>query len=177
MKLIFKNGNALEPEETGNLLLIHCCNNVPCMGSGIAGAIAKKWPKVRDLYMKWGEGLPAAYETHRQLRLGEIQIVKVEGDFVKENGYAVVNLIGQQGVGPGIYGMPPIRYEAIKEGFYKVKELIVRKQNKYPINIVMPRIGCSLAMGSWAKIEEIINEVFGDIDISITIYTFGAFNP
>lgn len=178
MKLIFKDGNVLEPEETGNLLLVHCCNNIGAFGSGIAGAIAKKWPHVRKSYIAWcNDDQTNSYETHRQARLGEIQVVKISGDYKQEDGLAVVNLIGQQDVGPGIYGMEPIRYEAIKEGLYKIKELITTKLKKWPTNIVMPRMGCSLAMGKWSNIEKIIYEVFEDIDVNITVYTFGPFNP
>ena len=177
MKLLFKEGDVTNPEESGNLLLIHCANDVPCMGSGVAAAICKKWPAVRREYMKWGKNESETFITHKQLRLGEIQVVKVEGDFKQGNGRAVVNLIGQRDV-TEFHGVPPVRYEAVLEGLYKVSDLLDEIPNSVPkINIAMPRICCSLAGGSWAKVEDLIKKVFSSRDINITVYDYGPFNP
>lgn len=177
MKLVFKNGNVTEPEETGNLLIIHCCNDIPALGAGVALALSKKWPAVRREYMKWGKDESDTYITHKQLRLGEIQVVKVEGDFKQGNGRAVVNLIGQRDI-TEFHGVPPVRYEAVLEGLYKVSDLLNEIPKSTPkVNIIMPRICCSLAGGSWAKVETLINQVFWDRHIDITVYDYGHFNP
>lgn len=179
MQIQFKDGNALEPAETGNLLLVHVCNDIPgCLGAGIAGAIAKKWPIVKKENKAWGNGDSiTSYISHQQQRLGEIQVVKVKGDFKNNDGLAVVNLIGQRDV-TYFHGEPPVRYQSILEGLWKVRDLIESLPTKVkPVNIVMPRIASALSGGSWSLVEPLINKVFADTDIGVTVYTFGPFNP
>lgn len=176
MKLTFIDANVTEPLDPGNVLIIHCCNDIPAMGAGVAAALTKKWPAVRKEYMKWGRNESDTYITHKQLRLGEIQVVKVEGDFKQGNGRAVVNLIGQRDV-TEFHGEPPVRYEAVLEGLYKVSDLLDEIPKSTPkVNIIMPRICCSLAGGSWAKVEFLIKKVFSSRDIDITVYDYGPFN-
>jgi len=179
VKLTFIDGSVTEPQDSGNVLIIHCCNDIPAMGAGVAAALAKKWPDVRKEYMKWGRGEadPAIYVTHKQLRLGEMQIISVDGDFRNGNGRAVVNLIGQRDT-CDYHGVPPVRYEAVLEGLYKVSDMLDEIPKKTPkVSIIMPRICCSLAGGSWAKVEPLIKQVFDSRDIDITVYDFGPFNP
>ena len=72
--------------------------------------------------------------------------------------------------------MPPIRYEAIETGF----RLLGKYQaDRGGISVHMPRMGCSLAGGSWAKIEELIESCFIEKGTPVTVYDWpgGTFNP
>lgn len=173
MKLIHKQGDVTNPTESGNLFIIHCCNDIPCMGSGVALALMKKWPKIRTEYMKWSE-YGQVYENSwasNKFRLGEIQIVDVEGESSEGTNWAVVNMIGQRDVS-SYKDMPPIRYEAIKECLWKIRDQIEKENRDYPaINIVAPKFGSHLAGGDWNKIESIIHEVFDETDINFTVYS------
>ncbi len=51
-------------------------------------------------------------------------------------------------------GVPPIRYEALKECLEKVAV----KASELSATLHMPRIGCGLAGGEWSQIEPIITE-------------------
>lgn len=179
--LSYIDGDVTEPASpTGNKLIVHCCNNCdpPVMGAGVAAALRNKWPQVYSEYFLWGTN-PELYSKEKQswasypkLRLGEIQVVKCEGDFSKDTGIAVVNLIGQQDTGFR-YNMPPIRYESIEEGLRKLYECL--ENSKHHTNIISPRFGSELAGGSWPVIEEIICDVFhcfSKYELEWVVYNF-----
>lgn len=172
MKLIYKQGDVTNPTESGNLFIIHCCNDIPCMGSGVALALMNKWPQVREEYMKWGE-YGQSYDkswVSDKFRLGEIQILDVK-ELDDDSFWCVVNMIGQRDV-CYFEDMPPIRYEAIKECLWKIRRTIEGwRDNEGPINIVAPKFGSHLAGGDWNKIESIIHEVFDETDINFTVYS------
>lgn len=147
-------GDALNPIGEGNKFLFHCCNTLGVMGSGFVVPLCKKWPNVRKDYVAW-------YKNNgNKLFLGAIQTVKVEKDLV------VVNIIGQEGVGYS-NGIPPIRYDAMKEGLRKVCELA----KKHNASVHAPYlVGCSLAGGKWETMEQIINEELCSRNIDVTLY-------
>jgi O-acetyl-ADP-ribose deacetylase (regulator of RNase III) len=169
MQIQFIDGNVLDQQFTKPTILVHCVNDLGIFGAGIARAIANKWHHVEDAYCDLFVN-PESIDELRLTAQGAIQIVLAEKDLW------VCNLFGQSGVGD-FAGMPAIRYGAIKEGFMRLRERLrkARKVGKV-IDLVMPRIGCSLAGGKWSKIEEIIKEVFDKEDVEITVYTFGPYN-
>ena len=69
----------------------------------------------------------------------------------------------------GIYkkkGIPPIRYEAVRECLSRLTDCA--KENSSSIHL--PRIGCGLAGGKWEKIEAIINETLVSNDVPVFVY-------
>lgn len=59
-------------------------------------------------------------------------------------------------------------YRSLKCSLYKMKDIIV---DKNITQLAVPRIGCGLDKLCWDKVENIIEEVFGNTDIEITIYS------
>jgi O-acetyl-ADP-ribose deacetylase (regulator of RNase III) len=164
MKILYVDGNALECPTDNPTILVHCANTLGVFGAGIARSIAKKWPDVERKYKEFCQ--------NKEPQQGQIQLVRAEHNLV------VCNLFGQSGIGD-YKGLPAVRYGAVHEGLLRLKDKIkvfLRKDNTN-IKIVMPRICCNLAGGSWAEIEKIINTVFGDTDLEITVYDFGPYNP
>jgi O-acetyl-ADP-ribose deacetylase (regulator of RNase III) len=169
MKFTIKIGDALDisglKEET---ILVHCCNNlIPgVMGGGIALGIRLKWPHVYEEYRAWSENQaslsPSTWESGIY-RLGEIQLVQAERYF------KICNLLGQQDVG-NFHDMPAVRYQSIKEGFWKLRDWMESNKNKYYKQIVSPRMGAGLAGGDFSIIEKSIHDVFDDTDFSWTVY-------
>lgn len=175
MELKYKIGNALEPTEFGNLFILHCCNDFTgIFGAGIALSIAKKWPHVLNENKNWGnygdKYLDGSWISYPQLRLGEIQIVPIKGEIKKGNFLGVVNMVGQRDV-CDFHDIPPIRYEAIRECLWHVRDCIEKWGTKHSINIVACKFGAGLAGGSFDKIEEIIKEVFDETNIEFTVYS------
>lgn len=150
-KINYIVGDATVPCEDGaeQRLIIHVVNDIYKWGRGFVLAISKKWKDPEKYYKIWKENF----------KLGEIQIVKVEGNI------SVCNMIGQHGIYPK-NGIPPVRYDAIKECLNKVAKYC--KENNSSVHA--PRFGSDLAGGKWEEIEKLINEELISKDIPVYIY-------
>lgn len=150
-KICYKSGDATQHE---NGVLVHCVNDIGFMGAGIALAIAKKWPIVKEEYVSWSE------EYHPFFALGYIQNIKVSKTLW------VCNLFGQRGISK-FHGMAPVRYQSIMEGLFRLRDFMEEKGLK---EVVSGRMSAGLAGGSWNVIEKIFNKVFENSDINVIIY-------
>jgi hypothetical protein len=156
LKIQYVIGDVLEPVGSANeKLIIHCVNNEYAFGSGIAGAIAKKWPYVREEYQNrpyWG--------------LGDIQYVDVGNDIW------VVNVCAQRGVGEWL-GTKPVRYESLRDGLLMIREDLKDIDNvdpNYTTSLHLGRICSDRSGGKWSIVELIIEEVFGSTVYEIFVY-------
>jgi len=147
-------GDATNPIEQGNKILVHICNDIGAWGKGFVLAISKKWKSPESQYRQW-------YKDQTDFQLGNVQFVKVEDDLI------VANLIGQRNIRK-TKGQPPIRYEAVKRGL----ELVAQKAIEVNATVHMPRIGYGLAGGDWNEIEKIINEQLIEKDLDVVVYDF-----
>ena len=143
--LYYKVGDATSPEGEGNKIITHICNDIGGWGRGFVVAVSKRW------------SLPEAlYRELRTRTLGQVQFVDVENDIT------VANMIAQHGV-KTINGIPPIRYEALRECLKTVSKAAKRDG----ATVHMPRIGAGLAGGKWEEIEKIILET---LNCDVTVY-------
>jgi O-acetyl-ADP-ribose deacetylase (regulator of RNase III) len=76
----------------------------------------------------------------------------------------LASLVAQQGYGPS--DKPRIRYAALVQCLLAVAELAKR----HSATIHMPRFGTGQAGGSWAIVEEIIQETLVRQHIDVTVY-------
>lgn len=67
---------------------------------------------------------------------------------------------------PAASGVPPIRYEAVREGLRRVAEFA----RNHGASIHMPRIGCGLAGGSWDEMASIIEDELIGKGLDVTVY-------
>ena len=141
-------GDATEPQGDGTRLIIHVCNDVGGFGSGFAGAVAKKWPQVREAYRAW-------HARGDNFALGMVQLVKLP------EGIVVANMIAQHGYSYADH--PAIQYPALHLCLTKV----TRRAKEMRASVHMPRIGCGLAGGTWDKVERIILETMGDLEVTV----------
>lgn len=168
-------GDATNPlNGIGSKLIVHICNDHGGWGAGFVLSISKRWSAPEFAYRQWyHEKDPVQKTTADEIvmtsgrfGLGETQLVRVSPKL------AVVNMIAQEGYRSGMKG-PPIRYDALKE--------CLRKVNSYAFSakasVHMPRIGCALAGGSWAKVEPIIQEILSQVSVTVYDYPGGKFNP
>lgn len=133
--------------DTDAEIIAHGCNCRGGFGSGVAKTVSIKYPKARYSYLdKFDED---------GWRLGEVQFVRQWNDKI------IANCATQDAYLPR--GICHADYYAIRKAMILVKDYA--KKNSYKIAI--PKIGAGLAGGDWNKIEEILNEVFNDYDVTV----------
>jgi O-acetyl-ADP-ribose deacetylase (regulator of RNase III) len=79
----------------------------------------------------------------------------------------VANMVAQRGVRAS-GGVPPIRYDALRECLITLAE----RATALGASVHMPRIGCGLAGGSWPEVEVIINGSLAAAAIPVHVYDF-----
>lgn len=145
-------GDATLPMST-HVVIVHVCNNIGGWGAGFVLPLAARYPIARESYRK----MHRDYETV----LGAVQFVKVEEDEVY-----VANLIGQDDIHYK-ENVPPVRYEAIREGLRKVREFCKEKG----LQVQMPKIGSGLAGGDWNIVSQIVREELSLQSVPVTVFT------
>jgi hypothetical protein len=158
MKITYLSGNDVrEPVDQGQTnIILHCCNDINLMGSGVARALFQKWPDVKSKYHY-------AFEQNKNNKLGDVHYVKVEASIY------VGNIIGQHTIDTNEDGGPPIRYWAIDKAFQKVVQSIHKRDEEVIVNLPY-LMGCDLARGRWEEIEYLINKNFIESAIEVYVY-------
>src|SRR5258706_4616697 len=136
MKITYQIGDATRPVGRGPKIIVHICNDAGGWGKGFVVAISRRWPQPEQRYRAWHGGGAA-----EPFALGQVQFVQVEDELW------VANLIGQHGM-RFHDGLPPVRYDAIREGLRHV----AAKAIELGASVHMPRIGCGLAGGKWEEV-------------------------
>lgn len=129
-------------------IISHGCNCVGGYGSGVALAVATRYPKAKQYYLD--------KYTNEGWELGDVQYVK------QWDGRIIANCATQYNYLPR--GECHFSYDAMKEVMNKL--LILAKEG---FTIAMPKIGSHLAGGDWDKIEKIINDLSGDTEICVYV--------
>lgn len=154
----YVSGDATQPLGLGYKFIAHCCNDVGAWGAGFVLALSRRWHQPEQGYIDWADSLKGA-----RLPLGEAQFVPVSRDI------CVVNIIGQRGCG-GDNGQPPVRYDALQLGFRAIAGRVAVMRHGATVH--MPRLGCGLAGGEWAKVEFLIDKELCEKGVAVTVYDF-----
>ena len=143
-------GDILSDDNKSNVIA-HGVNCVGGFGSGVAGAIARKYPHVRQAYL---------YKfKHDGWKLGDVQLVKIEPQ------KWIANCATQEDCGWGNKDVVYCNYAAIHDVFKKLS------RHDPKLTISCPKIGSGLANGNWPHIKDIIKNVFGaHNEQKLTIY-------
>ena len=154
MSIQYVTGDATQPEATGAKIIVHVCNDIGGWGRGFVLALSAKWTQPEAEYRDWfHRGTDPPFE------LGQVQMVEVEPQLW------VANMIGQRDVRTQD-GVPPVRYEAIRQGLQHVADFALSAN----ASVHMPRIGCGLAGGTWSEVEQAIEETLCQQAVSVTVY-------
>ena len=152
-------------------VIVHSVNCIGAVG-GLAGAIARKWPKNAEKYKE--------YVRHRKssiMLLGSVFEVNVAHNVI------VANLFGQYGIGTG---KQQTEYAALISGFKTIAETFFQGNDKeekdygnpfglvdQPIDltdIYIPyKIGCGLGGADWNIVMKIIEETFAKSEKDVYI--------
>lgn len=139
-------GDLMKAEED---ILGHQVNCQGVMGSGIAKILRDTYPNLYPSYKQFCENY-APEEL-----LGKCQIVTTDSKYV-------ANIFGQLK-----YGRQKIRYtdyDALRDSLRILKDYAM----KHNLSVALPyNIGCGLANGEWSMVEEILEEVFSDYDVTL----------
>jgi len=138
-------------DEPQNKFIPHICNDIGLWGKGFVVPLARKWPQTKKDYLQW-------YKEDVLSELGDIQPIKTE-----KNIY-VMNMIAQHET---ILTHPkPIRYAAL----VKCMEKVVMCGKPDATEIHAPMFGSALSGGNWTFIEELIEEIWVNNGIPVTVY-------
>ena len=136
-------------------VIIHGCNCFHTMGSGIAAAIAKKYPeavKADKKLTRW---------ANRE-KLGTISVAAIE---LGDNPFFVVNAYTQFSTSK--QGEDVFEYDHFRSCLKEIKETFPESGG---YKLAIPHIGAGKANGDWKKIKGIIEEEFKERDITVVEY-------
>ena len=124
-------------------VIVHFCNCLGAMG-GLAGAIARKWPIVKESYLKSLEDREQQV-GHKVFALGGIDIIRVEKPLW------VINAFTQYNFGSGRH----TEYAAVLSCLRSVE------RTAQGLDIYLPyMVGCGLGGGDWSIVQKIIEKTF-----------------
>ena len=146
--ITYKLGDATRPEGDGKKVIIHVVNNISVWGAGFVLAISKRWPEVKGQYHQ--------YCSFNDNLLGNVNFVYVDQDLIVANMFAQNGIISQE-------NPHPLDYNALENCLWKVATFARR----YKCEVVGPRFGSLRGGGDWNKIEQLINDIMSDINITI----------
>lgn len=142
-------------EEFGDLFLtdkkyalVHCISEDCAMGKGIAVEFNKRFPKMKNVLLKFFKENP---DKHFPITLLYHSIKEQRNVF---------NLVTKEK-----YWQKPT-YHTISVCIYRMAEICKERDIKY---LAMPLIGCGLDKLKWSKVKAIIENAFKDQDIEILI--------
>lgn len=179
MPISFLRGDATAPQADGPAIIPHIVNTEGAWGRGFVLAVSSRWSAPEAYYRHWHKlrrihgvmlqnPLPEMFvSTSGDFVLGQVQIVQVAKDLY------VANMIAQEGIGKNKKGLAPIRYEALGKCLEKVN----RYAESLEASIHMPRIGCSLAGGSWSVVELWVKKALGRRDVTVYDLPGSKYNP
>ncbi|MET9124268.1 macro domain-containing protein [Streptomyces sp. NPDC004528] len=153
-EITYVRGDATVPSVDGVRLIAHVCNDIGGWGRGFVLALSRRWPEPEKAYRAWYRD-----RAHNDFGLGAAQFVQVEPSLW------VANLIGQRGVRSGGRGVP-VRYEAIDAALGRLAD----RAAGLDASVHMPRIGCGLAGGTWARVEPLVTGRLVARGIAVTVY-------
>lgn len=155
----YLRGDATDPIGENLKFLCHISNSVGKWGAGFTYSLSKRWKEPEAFYRNWHQFGEVSNGT--PFELGEIQIVPLK----TRQDLLVVNMIAQRGV-RSRFNPVPLDSAALRQCLEKVADAAIRAQAE----IHMPMIGSGLAGGSWAEIEEIIQQTLLTMDLNVTVY-------
>ncbi|WP_175410884.1 macro domain-containing protein [Streptomyces sp. TRM64462] len=156
-QIAYARGDATAPAGEGVKIIAHVCNDLGGWGKGFVLALSRRWPEPEAAYRRWHRD-----RARNDFGLGAVQYVQV-GSYLW-----VANMVGQHGIRTGGKGVP-VRYEAIGTALGS----LAAKAAELGASVHMPRIGCGLAGGIWARIEPLITDRLAAHGIPVTVYDHG----
>ncbi len=125
-----------------NIIIAHVVNNQAAMGSGFVIPLMKAFPLLKREYVEWARA---------ENRLGQTLITE-------QDGLRVSNMCAQI-----LGGERPLHYNKLVHCMEYTGRIATQRGYK----IYAPLFGAGLAGGNWEFIEDLVKDVWGDIDTTI----------
>jgi hypothetical protein len=141
------------------IVVAHIVNDVGAFGGGFVVPLGKRFPAVKSQYLHWHRGTDATM-AGVPLMLGHNQVVYVDERIT------VCNMVAQHGlISPS--NPHPIDYSALRS----CMEVVADVANIEQAEIHAPKFGSLRSGGDWSVIEKLIEEIWIEAGISVTIYS------
>lgn len=148
----YRTGDLFEQNDVN--IIVHQCNCFHTMGGGIARLIKEKY-------------YPEAYEADLKTEYGSKDKLGTYSMYVHEKDHMIIiNLYSQFNYG---CDNNQTDYEAMRKGFQNLREEFCNSGISETVIGIPHGIGCGLAGGDWNIVENIIKEVFDDVEDKIVI--------
>jgi O-acetyl-ADP-ribose deacetylase (regulator of RNase III) len=157
MTITYHVGDAADPDLPGRLTIAHIVNDIGRFNAGFARQIATRYPRAKEQYERWARG----EWSLRPLRLGAVQFVGVGREVNRGpwEGRWVANMVAQHGLRSHT-NRHPLDLAALAECLGELAD-----DDEHVI--VMPRIGCGLAGGTWDEVEPLVNSILYAKDVHV----------
>lgn len=154
----FSYGDASIPLSKSKMI-IHIVNNKGKWGKGFVVPLSKRYPAVKEEYLKW-------FSEKKDFFLGHVQFICVNGN---ERIY-VANMLAQDGLKKSKDDNAQyVSYEALKECLSLVSDYALKER----LSIQLPMIGAGLGGGDWDAIFSLIKECLARKRIKCNIVKLG----
>lgn len=150
------------------IIIPHVCNNVGAFGAGVALSIAMEWPHVQRQFREFSQRFSG---TKRDHLMGMVQFVAVKW----EDGCRVfvANMFAQNGL-RSAQNLKPLSYPDLTRAMADVVHTCNTHFGQGAFEIHCPKFGTALAGGNWKKIRPIIDALWINSGIDVTVYNFGG---
>jgi hypothetical protein len=150
-------------------IIPHVCNNLGGWGAGFVLALTKEFGILpKEAYLKQTNLFPNKLD-----RLGKVSFAKM-----KERRVIIANMIAQNGYISGT-NPRPLKYDALVQCMKIVTQQIEYLNNnvssfspEYNFTIHTCKFGSDLAGGNWSFIECLIEDIWTNSGIDVTVYEF-----
>lgn len=158
------------PEFARGVVVAHVCNNIGAWGAGFTRGLSQRFPETERAFRVWsdprrlGQGPVRVHTTSGRYALGAVQLVRLS------DAVSVVNMVAQVGIGVG----PRLDYAALGTC---LSYLAVAGPVQDAGVVLIPRLGCGLAGGSWAKVEPLLAKHLSGVRVVVCTRPGEKFNP
>lgn len=167
MSINYVKGDLFGPikadSEPGAIVLPHVCNDRGAWGAGFVVPLGRTFPSAKQNYLAWhGNCLTkSGMNITGEFGLGETQFVNVDDKIF------VANMVAQT-----LGGARPLFYNHLCRCMDSVAKFVMERSDarEHPARIICPAFGSGLAGGNWVLIEQLIQDCWLRLDISVSVY-------
>ncbi len=158
MPIIYCRGDLFGARRTKGVtrVIAHVVNDVGGWGSGFTRSVSRFSPLPAERYRSWVKGERGLF------KLGQIQVVNTH-----EPHLGIMNMLCQHGYSRRLE--PAIRYDSLGACLAKLASIAHYLSSGIPsrVEILIPRIGCGLAGGTWDQVEPLITKHLSRYDVYV----------
>ena len=159
MTIVHHTGDATDPQLPGPLVIAHVLSDTGAFDAGFAAALAARYPLAKQRFQAWARGGSHVYA--RPFELGIVQWVGVGQALGRTHRFSdrwVANMVAQAGL-RSAQNPRPLKLDALASCLGELVGI--------EMPIVMPRIGCGLAGGSWDEVRPLIESILDDDEVHV----------